>query len=583
MMNREQTLDGLRRSPKVDVCVLGGGINGLSVFRELALQGVNVLIVEKGDYCSGASAALSRMVHGGLRYLENGEFNLVQESLAERDRLLRNAPHYVAPLPTMVPIFDIFSGLANGIVRFVGLTRRPSRRGAVAIKAGLSIYDFLTRKRALMPRHQFRGRRNTLSKWPALNPAIRNSATYYDAWVSHPERIGIELLHDGLLAGPGASALNHATIEHVRTGEFLLHCGISGEALAIRPSLVVNATGGWIDIANGALFPEAARPAPLIGGTKGSHLIIDNAGLRDMLDGHMIYYENEDGRICILFPYLGKVLVGSTDIRVDDPGQVRCEADERDYILQSLAFVLPGVRIRQEEIVFQFAGVRPLPASSDSFTGRIPRDHYCTVLESRDGGPPVLCMIGGKWTTFRSFGELAADMALERLDRSRRLDTAERTFGGGRGFPIDRRGWIGDLSGSTGLSLERAATLFERYGTDAKDVAQFIAAGADTLLPHAGYSARELLYLIRTEAVEYLDDLLLRRTTLAITGELCLDMTEVALDLLAEEKGWPAQRKDEERTRFLTLMRERHGVAEATLSARNKQRSEPCETTARSG
>ena len=160
-MNREEIFDGLRRSPKVDVCVVGGGINGISVFRELALQGVNVLLVEKHDYCSGASAALSRMVHGGLRYLENGEFSLVRESLAERDRLLKNAPHLVAPLPTTVPVFDIFSGLANGIVRFLGLSRRPSRRGAVAVKAGLSIYDFLTRKRALMPRHRFRGRHDT--------------------------------------------------------------------------------------------------------------------------------------------------------------------------------------------------------------------------------------------------------------------------------------------------------------------------------------------------------------------------------------------------------------------------------------
>src|SRR6478609_4021022 len=154
-MNREEIFNGLPKSPKVDVCVLGGGINGLSVFRELALQGVNVLLVEQADYCSGASAALSRMVHGGLRYLENGEFSLVRESLVERDRLLRNAPHYVAPLPTTVPIFDVFSGLGNGVVRFLGLTRRPSRRGAVAIKTGLAIYDFLIRKRAMMPLHQF--------------------------------------------------------------------------------------------------------------------------------------------------------------------------------------------------------------------------------------------------------------------------------------------------------------------------------------------------------------------------------------------------------------------------------------------
>ena len=327
----------------MDVCVLGGGINGLSVFRELALQGVNVLLVEQADYCSGASAALSRMVHGGLRYLENGEFSLVKESLVERDRLLRNAPHYVAPLATTVPIFDTFSGLANGVVRFLGLTRRPSRRGAIAIKAGLGIYDFLTRKRALMPKHEFRSRRATLSKWPALNSSIRNSATYYDAWVSHPERIGIELLRDGLSAGPNARALNYASVEANGSG-YLLRDGLTGEALPVEPRLIINATGGWIDIANGTLFADEARPAPLMGGTKGSHLIIDNPALRDMLDGHMIYYENEDGRICILFPYLGKVLVGSTDIRVDDPGTVRCEADERDYILQSLAFVLCSSR-----------------------------------------------------------------------------------------------------------------------------------------------------------------------------------------------------------------------------------------------
>ncbi|MGB3813579.1 MAG: glycerol-3-phosphate dehydrogenase/oxidase [Shinella sp.] len=582
-MNRKDTLDGLRKSPSVDVCVLGGGINGLSVFRELALQGVNVLLVEKADYCSGASAALSRMVHGGLRYLENGEFSLVKESLVERDRLLRNAPHYVAPLPTTVPIFDTFSGLANGIVRFLGLTRRPSRRGAIAIKAGLGIYDFLTRKRALMPRHEFRGRKTTLEKWPALNPAIRNSATYFDAWVSHPERIGMELLRDGLSAGQNAKALNYASVEQAGPGGFLLRDSVSGETLSIQPRLVINATGGWIDIANGSLLPQGARPAPLMGGTKGSHLIVDNPALRDMLDGHMIYYENEDGRICILFPYLGKVLVGSTDIRVDDPGTVRCEADERDYILQSLAFVLPGVTIRPEEVVFQFAGVRPLPASKDSFTGRIPRDHFCTVLEGRDGGPAVLCMIGGKWTTFRSFGELAADMALERLGLSRRVDTADRPFGGGRAFPKDHGNWISGLSAVTGLACDRVATLFERYGTEAEDVAGFVTAGPDHPLPHAGYSAREVLYLLRTEAVEHLDDLLLRRTTLAISGELSLAMGEAVLDLMVTEKAWTPPRRAEERTRFLTLMRERHGVAEETLSARNEQRSELCETPARSG
>ncbi|RUV30061.1 FAD-dependent oxidoreductase, partial [Mesorhizobium sp. M7A.F.Ca.MR.148.00.0.0] len=117
----------------------------------------------------------------------------------------------------------------------------------------------------------------------------------------------------------------------------------------------------------------------------------------------------------ILFPYLGKVLIGSTDIRVDDPDQVRCEEDEQRYILQSLAFVFPSIKVSDDQIVFRFAGVRPLPASEDSFTGRIPRDHFCEFVEPAGHLPATLCMIGGKWTTFRSFGALAADMALKRL------------------------------------------------------------------------------------------------------------------------------------------------------------------------
>ncbi|MDR9773368.1 glycerol-3-phosphate dehydrogenase/oxidase [Rhizobium hidalgonense] len=580
-MKREEMLDGLRRSPKVDVCIIGGGINGISVFRELALQGLNVLLVEKHDYCSGASSALSRMVHGGLRYLENGEFKLVQESLVERDRLLRNAPHYVTPLPTTVPVFDIFSGLGNGIVRFLGLSRRPSRRGAVAIKAGLSIYDFLTRKRALMPRHQFRGRRTTLAKWPALNPAIKSSATYFDAWVSHPERLGIELLQDGLLAG--AIALNYAELRRGEGGRYQVDDQIGGVSAAVEPALIINATGGWIDVANQILFSPEARPAPLMGGTKGSHLIIDNAELRDALADHMIYYENEDGRICILFPYLGKVLVGSTDIRVDDPETVRCEADERDYILQSLAFVLPDIAVRPEQIVFQFSGVRPLPASADSFTGRIPRDHFCTVLELSKDGPPVLCMIGGKWTTFRSFGELAADMALERLGRRRHVATTDRPIGGGRAFPVNIPVWLAQAATGKGLSGGRMAELFARYGTDAEGIADFIAEGSDAALPHAGYSTRELQFLIRDEAVEHLDDLLLRRTTLAVSGELSLDMMDAALDLLTQEKHWTPAHRTRERDRFLSLLNERHGVDEDMLSARNEPRSTECETTAKSG
>ena len=574
-MNRSETIAGLKGRNGPAVLVIGGGINGISVFRELALQGVDVLLADKGDYCSGASAALSRMVHGGLRYLENGEFKLVRESLLERDRLLKNAPHFVAPLPTTVPIFDLFSGITNGAFRFLGLTRRPSRRGAVVIKAGLAVYDVLTASRRLMPKHIFRSRAETLKTWPAINPDIRNSATYYDAWVSRPERLGVEMLNDALVANPSAAALNHAQVSGDADGVMLTDT-LTGETMRLKPQLIVNATGGWIDLTNAGLGTSVPR---MMGGTKGSHLIVANRELHDALSGHMIYYENEDGRICILFPYLGNVLVGSTDIRVDDPDEVRCEADERDYILQSLAFVFPHLRVAPEEIVFQFAGVRPLPVSDDSFTGRIPRDHFCEAVPASGALPEMLCMIGGKWTTFRSFGALAADKALERLGMKRARDTEELAIGGGRDFPADVERWLIEQAAISGLPRARIRELFERYGTDAATIAE--ALGDDTMLPGCRYSIAELAHLIAHEHVEKLDDLLLRRTTIGVTGKLSSGLIEQALDILAGTKGWDEQRSARERQEFLALLESRHGLDATKLSARS-ERSAQCASALKS-
>ena len=151
---REQMLAELRASPKVQAIIVGGGINGISVFRELALQGVRALLVDRGDFCGGCSSAPSRMIHGGLRYLENGEIGLVREALRERDALLRNAPHFVRPLPTTVPIHHLFSGFLNGAFKMLQLRSEPAERGAVAVKLGLALYDWLAGGRRSMLRHR---------------------------------------------------------------------------------------------------------------------------------------------------------------------------------------------------------------------------------------------------------------------------------------------------------------------------------------------------------------------------------------------------------------------------------------------
>ena len=170
---REDMLTDLRANPKVAALVVGGGINGISAFRELALQGVDVLLVDRGDFCGACSSAPSRMIHGGLRYLENGELGLVRESLRERDALLRNAPHLVRPLPTTVPIQHRFSGLLNGAFGVIGLRSAPAERGALAVKIGLGFYDRLSRHRRAMPRHVFRGRAETARLWPDLPPSVQ--------------------------------------------------------------------------------------------------------------------------------------------------------------------------------------------------------------------------------------------------------------------------------------------------------------------------------------------------------------------------------------------------------------------------
>ena len=144
-MNRSEVFASLKENPEVSVLIIGGGINGIGTFRDLALNGVDVLLVERGDFCSGASSASSHMAHGGIRYLENGEFRLVREAVQERNRLLQNAPHIVKPLPTTIPIFKQFSGLLNAPLKFFGMLDKPSERGSVVIKIGLMLYDAYSR------------------------------------------------------------------------------------------------------------------------------------------------------------------------------------------------------------------------------------------------------------------------------------------------------------------------------------------------------------------------------------------------------------------------------------------------------
>lgn len=570
---RQKHWDNLRANNAFDVVVVGGGINGIGVYRELAMQGLRVILVERNDFCSGCSAAPSRMIHGGLRYLENGEFDLVRESLRERDALLVNASHLVHPLPTVIPIKSVFSGLLNSAASFFGIAGKPSSRGAVPIKLGLALYDWVTRKRRLLPRHGFQGRKATRAKWPKLTPDLRFSATYHDAWISHPERLGIELIGDTQRQASDCVPLNYAELTPSENGGFQLECLRTGDRAVISVRLVVNATGAWLDDTIRQISGETERER-LVSGTKGSHLIIDNKEMEEALAGHMVYFENADGRVCIVFPYLGKVLAGSTDIRVKSATRVRCEDEERNYILDSLRLVFPGIDIKADDIVFSFAGIRPLPKSDHDFTGRISRGHHTKRL---DGPVPQLCMVGGKWTTFRAFAEQTADDVLAELEQPRRVMTLETSIGGGRHYP-DEIGQLEEaLENEFSLDAARAGHLAQTYGTAAAALQEFCQdLGGDRPIAGSSLTENEVISLIRNEFVETISDLALRRTSLAIDGSLSLDIIDRLTDLIRRERNLTSQEAERQRSSLIQELDDYYGVSLQMLEARNQLWSDQC-------
>ena len=542
--------------------IVGGGINGAGLFRDLALQGVDVVLVEKADFCCGASAAPSRMIHGGLRYLEFGEFRLVQESLKDRNLLLQNAPHYVHPLPTTIPIFRWLSGAMSSAKRFLHLGGdRPAQRGAAMVKLGLTFYDVFTRKQRLMPKHHFSTRAAALARRPLLNPRLIAAATYYDAWISYPERLCLELLLDGEELCPDARAINYVSLQGGSGETVSLRDELSGELFEMRPKVLVNATGAWIDLTNRALGCQTR----MIGGTKGAHLVLDNAELMKTLDGEMLYYETADGRVSVALPWLGKALVGSTDIRVENPDEVRCEEDEIDYILDSLRQVLPKLKLDRSQIVSYFSGVRPLRYSEASATVQVSRDHLCSVLPPNDKlGYPVYSLIGGKWTTFRAFAAQVREQLLAQLGRARRMGTEDVPIGGGKSFPKDedsRGRWLRRVAERTQLDEPRLALLLDRYGSRAEQVATFLAEQPDRpLAHHPTYTAREIEFLLRRERVIHPDDLLLRRTAIALLGELSDGLFGELIDLMAQHYGWSKEETRREADRTAAILADRHGV-----------------------
>ncbi|WPR66408.1 glycerol-3-phosphate dehydrogenase/oxidase [Glutamicibacter protophormiae] len=555
-MNREQ-LAKLRERPNARVLIVGGGINGVATFRYLAMQGIDVALVERGDYCQGASGASSHMIHGGIRYLENGEFRLVHESVQERNSLLQIAPHYVKPLQTTIPIFSTFSGILSAPLRFVThKSGKPTERGAALIKAGLVMYDvFAGIGGRNTPWHNFKAGKAARRDLPQLREDVKYTATYFDASVHNPERLTLDVLREGLRANPEARASNYVELAGIDGGTAQLRDVLTGEGFDFDAEVIINATGAWVDETN----KQLGRDTRWTGGTKGSHIVLDHPELLAATGGREIFFEHEDGRIVLIYPMLGRVLVGTTDLEHDMAEPAVCTEEEVDYFFELVRHVFPRITVRREQIVYKFSGVRPLPNHDDTAPGFVSRDYQVRETRLTDT-TTMLSLIGGKWTTFRALSENLGSKALEFLGEREIRSTAGVAIGGGRDFPMNEgelAAWYAARESIAGR--DRLRVLLERYGTGADAVLEQL--GEDTLLQHSGeLSRQELAYMAAHEQVGRLIDVFIRRTNLAFRGLVTKDLVSEAGHCLAEPMGWDETRTQAEIAHTISVLAGSHGV-----------------------
>ena len=376
-----------------DVIIIGAGINGAGIARDAVMRGLKVLLLDKGDMASGTSSASTRLIHGGLRYLEHFEFGLVRESLRERETLLRIAPHLVRPLPITIPIY------------------KQSTRGRTTIRAGMIAYDLLSMGKSL-PRHRMYSRAETLEQSPGLNPdGLLGSAQYFDAQVEFAERLVVENVLDA--RARGAEVLTYAPVTKLLVENGAVS-GVEFESEdtshVVRSRVVINAAGPWVDQLLERAPVESAR---LIGGTKGSHIVV---GPFSGASKSAIYLEAQsDRRPFFIIPWNGNYLIGTTDVRFEeDPDQVRSELWEIDYLLAETNRAFPNAELTRERILFTYSGVRPLPWTRNEDEQSITRRHF---IREHPRANNLLSIVGGKLTTYRSLAEECVDLVFRKLER----------------------------------------------------------------------------------------------------------------------------------------------------------------------
>jgi glycerol-3-phosphate dehydrogenase len=530
-----------------DVVVIGGGMAGAGVARDLALRGLAVALVDKGDFASATTALSSKLIHGGLRYLEMFDIGLVRESLREREILRRLAPHLVRPLPFLIPIY------------------RDSSRGLIKVRIGLKLYDWLTPGR---DRERYRVLRpiDALSLEPAVAArGLRGAGYYFDDLLVFPERLCLENVLSA--CRHGARAFNYAQVEEIvrdAGGEIAgvrVRDLLSGRVVSLGASVVVNATGPWVDDLR-AQAGIAERGRRILRRTKGVHCLLPR------LTERAIYHSTSDDRMIFAIPWREFSLVGATDTEFDgDPDRVHATRAEVDYLLAEIKKPLRDRRLNAAEVVYTYAGVRPLSFEEGKRASDVSRAHRI-VSEARGR---FLSITGTKLTCFRSLAQELGDQVVRTLGRGAPSRTRRLTLDGADEDErrVEARTWL-DVSGETatsGLSRETLETLVTTYGRGYQRVVELagkVAGGAERLCPENPDIVAELHAAVQDEMAISLQDVLLRRTGIGTSHCQGLDCAEAIGERMAHLAGWSRRRLDAELDAYHAHVERSHRFKDAS-------------------
>lgn len=508
------------------------------------MRGLKVLVVDKGDVGGGTSSSSTRLIHGGLRYLEHFEFGLVRESLRERETLLRIARHLVKPLPLIIPIY------------------KRNQRGPWTIRAGMIAYDLLSIGKSL-PRHRMLSRDETLERLPGLNPEGLIAGTrYYDAQVRFAERLVLENILAAVECGAKVLTYTPVTSLVVENDSVVGVEFISDDRLQrARAGLVINAAGPWVD----RLLERAPVESPkLIGGTKGSHIIVPKF---PGAPTNAVYLEAQrDQRPFFVIPWNRKYLIGTTDVRFeDDPDQVRCELWEVDYLLNETNFAFPQARLKRKDIFYTYSGVRPLPRTSETAAEDITRRHF---IREHPKLKNLLSVVGGKLTTYRSLAEECVDLVFRKLGKqSPECETAKSRLPG-MTIHFDSPSDLGTLPVNNQRFEHVARRWGDTYGFRAEAIAQLALrnpALCEPLGQNANILAAEIVFAFEHEMAKTLTDCFLRRTMIGLKGNLGLRDIDSAADVCVKFLGWSEARAKQEVENYKVEVRKLRVQTEADV------------------